>query len=63
MQFLHLLRLPLQLSMSAPRSKARPSRAKRPPHPRGIYVHIIDKARAGISSAAVQIVILAALFV
>ena len=30
---------------------------------RGIYVHIIDKARAGISSAAVQIVILAALFV
>jgi hypothetical protein len=53
----------LQLSIGGLRAKARASRAKRPPHPRGIYVHIIDKARAGISSAAVQIVILAALFV
>ncbi|HEY0045020.1 MAG TPA: hypothetical protein VGB62_10780 [Allosphingosinicella sp.] len=63
MQFLHPLCLPLQLSIGGLRAKARASRAKRPPHPRGIYVHIIDKARAGISSAAVQIVILAALFV
>ena len=62
MHFLHLQCLPLQLSNAAPPPTSRPGRAPSPNTATGKPMHIIDKARAGISSAAIQIVLLAALF-